>query len=51
VFIYPIAASGTVYLPPAALALMNFSTGIAINVATTIGGATQITFSGTAFYL
>ena len=51
VLIVPIAASGTITLTPSQIALLNFSTGIAINVATTVGGTTQITYTGTVFYL
>ena len=51
VLIVPIAASGTITLTPSQIALLNFSTGIAINVATTVGGPTQITVTGTVFYL
>lgn len=48
----PIAASGTVILSPAQIALLNFSTGIAINVATPLNGTTtQITWTGSVWYL
>jgi hypothetical protein len=46
----PIPASGTLIFTPAQLALLNFSTGIAINVATAVGGASEITWTGTIFY-
>jgi hypothetical protein len=47
----PIAASGTVILSPSQIALLNFSTGIAINVATPLNGTTtQITWTGTVFF-
>jgi hypothetical protein len=46
----PIPAAGSLVLSPSQLALLNFSTGIAINVATTIGGVVQITWSGSVFY-
>lgn len=48
----PIAASGTVILQPGHFALLNFTTGIAINVATPLNGTTtQITWTGTVFFL
>jgi hypothetical protein len=46
----PIPASGTLIFTPAQLALLNFSTGIAINIATTVGGTTEITWTGTVFF-
>jgi hypothetical protein len=48
----PIAASGTVILSPSQIALLNFTTGIAINVATPLNGTTtQITWTGSVWYL
>ena len=51
VLIVPIVASGIVTIPPGMFALLNFSNGIAINVATTVGGTTEITVTGTIFYV
>ena len=52
VWAIPIAASGTIIVPPSVLALLNFSAGIAINVATPLNGTTtQITWTGTIMYL
>ena len=51
VWAIPIAASGTVIIPPSALALMHFANGIAINVASPLNGTTtQITWSGTVMF-
>ena len=51
VIIIPIAASATVYVAPGNLPLLNFTTGIAINVSTTVGGTTELsTITGTVFY-
>lgn len=52
VWAIPIAASGTVIISPSVLAMLNFSTGIAINVASPINGTTtQITWTGTIMFL
>ena len=51
VWAIPIAASGSVTIPPGLLALLNFSNGIAINVANPLNGTTtQITWTGTIMY-
>jgi hypothetical protein len=45
------APSNMVYVSPGSKALANFSTGIAINCATTVGGVTSLsTVTGTVFY-
>jgi hypothetical protein len=46
----PIAANGTLIVTPAQMALLNFSAGIAINVATAVGGTSEITWTGTVWY-
>jgi hypothetical protein len=52
VWAIPIAASGSVFIPPSVLALLNFSAGIAINVATPLNGTTtQIGWTGTIMYM
>lgn len=45
------APGNLVYMFPASHAALNFSTGIAINVATTVAGTTELTVSGSVFYL
>ena len=51
VIIIPIAASSTLYIYPGSQALLNFTTGICIDVATAVAGATFCqTITGTVFY-
>lgn len=45
------APGNLVYMFPSSYAALNFSNGIAINVSTTVAGTTELTVSGSVFYL
>lgn len=51
VFALKIAANATVIIPPSAIALMNFTTGIGFAVTTTENGSTTASVTGMIFYL
>ena len=48
--IIPCTAGGTSNYIPGAYAIASFATGISINVATTVGGTTEVNTTGTVFY-